>query len=357
MELKPVSLTDVHEIGVRALGLDPATLNLASEEALAAALRRAAGFLCPSPRGTLIQAVTRSLRGLIDDEGKTRDCVEDVLDSLVAYGDLAEHLVSDPENPTSKHRLIYLSPPQFVLREDGSIVIIGSIPDHRSPLPDDFPGRVEYLRHTRRIFTDWNESLAEQLLKAGFTEIPQRVWLRQPDKSPASTYIERLDKHLDVRPGGGVTTGLSMIDPESPVSYYRSRWIGPKGTGRFVGKRPQLYGNPIWCYVDVLEGTSQKFLDLPVEGSRDTGFDEAWRLQMAIDAIYGNHQKFEVRDEGLGKVVLHFSLPVPGWARRRWDYFGEPIHNDRSLFSYQFDETEVQEEIDFARQHLWMSEA
>jgi len=58
---------------VEALGLDPRSLDLASPEVLAAAIRRAASFLCPATPRALLGAVTDSLAGLPGCDPDTMD--------------------------------------------------------------------------------------------------------------------------------------------------------------------------------------------------------------------------------------------------------------------------------------------
>ena len=54
-------------------------------------------------------------------------------------------------------------------------------------------------------------------------------------------------------------------------------------------------------------------------------------------------------------AVLKFFSPVPMWARRRWDMFGEVVTSKGSLFAYRFDRAELDEEIQFAMERMWLS--
>ena len=62
--MKQLGPAEVHAQKVAELGLDPGSLDLASVEAIAGALRRAAGFLCPCTAPTLVRSVVHPLRGL-----------------------------------------------------------------------------------------------------------------------------------------------------------------------------------------------------------------------------------------------------------------------------------------------------
>ena len=68
-------------------------------------------------------------------------------------------------------------------------------------------------------------------------------------------------------------------------------------SGRFVARRDQAYGSNLWCYVELSNGEPQRLLDFPLAGSRWRGCDEAWRLQMAIDAQRGAPQRFRLQED------------------------------------------------------------
>ena len=96
-------------------------------------------------------------------------------------------------------------------------------------------------------------------------------------------------------------------------------------------------------------------IDLPVAASRWRGCDEAWRLQMALDARRREPQRFRVRRQGLTAVIEFFS-PIPMGARRRWDALGEPVSSSGCLFAYRILDAELDEELQFIRNSLWLEE-
>ena len=77
-------------------GLSRTSLNLPEasvkldEPYIAAALRRLAGFLLPGSPRVLLRSMVESHRGLVDDIGTFAERVEEVIDTLVAIGDLLE---------------------------------------------------------------------------------------------------------------------------------------------------------------------------------------------------------------------------------------------------------------------------
>ena len=358
--MKALSSSDVHARAIQALGLDPTALDLGTTEALAAAIRRAAGFYCPCSPATLMRAVLRPLDGLVDNPTLIREAADEALEALVAHGDLLEHrtVMGADTNETGQSRtLLYASPPAFVMRQSGAALLIGIAADQASPLPEDLQNQIEHVNHVRRLPAASNSDRRSQLLELGLVEISQEAWLKAPPLEKASACLARTNSRLDAAPGTVDIPGMMLIDPARPVRYYPGRWVETlKATGRFVGRRPQAYGAALWCYIELENGTPRRFLDLPLPKSRVRGCDEAWRIQSAIDEQRGQPQQFRLRRVAHGWVVLDLFSPVAMWARRRWDAFGEPVPSSGCLFSYRFRSSEIEEEITFAREHLWLAE-
>lgn len=357
--MRRLATAEVHAQKVAELGLDPTALDLTSTEAIAGALRRAAGFLCPCSGTTLVRAVSRPLEGLVPDMVSLRERVEETLDALTAHGDLLEHRDVAAEQSAEPGTLLYAAPPGFVRRESGGVLILGIAPQRLSPLPDELEKQIRYVNHVRRLTGAAASDLAAELSQLGLIELSFEAWLRAPGAETAGQHLARLGGLLDAAAPSLEIPGLSLIDPTSSVRYYRGRWVQPRvQTGRFVGRRSQAYGADLWCYVEMDQGRPRGFLDLPLRGSRARGCDEAWRLQAAIDAQCGAPQRFRIRQGPMGSKTkaLDFFGPVPMWATRRWDAIGEPIISSGSLFSYCFPESEIDEELRFVREKLWLAE-
>jgi hypothetical protein len=359
--MKVLSSSDVHARAIQALGLDPTGLDLGTTEAIAAAIRRAAGFYCPCSPATLMRAVLRPLDGLVDNATLTREVADETLEALVAHGDLLEHRnvtgTQSGDEAGQSRNLLYAAPPAFVMRQSGSAILIGIAADQASPLSEDLQNQIEHVNHVRRLHPALNTDRRTQLLELGLVEISQETWLKAPQLETPSLYLARTNSRLDAAPGTVDIPGMMLIDPARPVRYYRGRWVETlKATGRFVGRRPQAYGADLWCYIELENGNPRRFLDLPLPKSRVRGCDEAWRIQSAIDAERGQPQQFRLRRATNGWLVLDLFSPVAMWARRRWDAVGEPVPSTGCLFSYRFRSSEVDEEIKFAREHLWLVE-
>ncbi len=355
--MKQLGAADVHAQMVTELGLDPSAVDLTSIEAVAGALRRAASFLCPCTALTLIRAVVRPMRGLVQDLDAFKELVHETLEAMIAHGDILEHRDVEEDPGHGAAALLYAAPAGFVARESGTVFLLGVTTDQLSPLPDKLEARIEYVNHLRRLSSGQGEDLRSDLLHLGLLEVSFRTWSRAPQPETASQHVARLDQMLDAAQPSREVPGLSLLDPTRGVRYYRGRWVEPRShSGRYVARRSQAYGADLWCYIEMCNGSPERLIDFPSVGSRWRGCDEAWRLQMAIDAHGGNPQHFRIRSGPEGTRVMEFFSPLPLWIRRRWDAVGEPVAASGCLFAYRLRDAELPEELRFAGDSLWLQE-
>lgn len=338
------------------LGLDGDAVALDSPEALAAALRRAASFLCPTGPGRLITAVEKTVRELVDPGDGMRAELETVLDAIIGYGDLLELRVRDESQGTGDQ--LYLGPPGFVGRQSGSFLLLGVRPEAAPLAGEEVVPFIEHRRHVRSVKARSDVDVEELLLASGLRPVAPNVWLRAPRDEDPQSLIEGYDARLAVAGPSGEIEGLRILDPATPVSYYRGRWRPPTASddGRFVARRPQAFGADLWCYAELAGGSSSRLLDLPIDANLNRGCDEAWRLQAALDAVSGNPQELRVRVAG-GEAeveILDVFSPIPRWLQRRWDSLATPTRSAGALFSYSFAAEEWAEEVDFATRRLWL---
>jgi len=356
MGMKALTASEVHAQAVSALGLDPSAIDLTAIEAIAAAIRRVASLRCPCPERSLINAVLTPLDGLVEEKDKVQQIVEETLESLISYGDLLENHAMPNDESHQGGTLIYIAPPSFVFRKSGSALLIGMAPDNISPLPEELEKKVEYVNHVRCLTAGPVEELKPYLLQLGFVELSQRAWLKEPAHESPAHHLRRLNDKLDHSGRSGEITGLTILDPSTPVRYYPARWKPATiQSGRFVARRNQAYGADLWCYVELESGRPTKLLDFPFPNSKLRGCDEAWRLQAAIDACRNEPQRFRIREGPNRTQVIEFFAPVPMWAKRRWDSVGEPVLGMGCLFSYQFSANEIEEELNFFSDTLWLA--
>ena len=353
--MKVLTPEELHACGVRTLRLDPEACDLFSVEAIAASLRRAAGFLCPCPQRALVQAVVEPLEKIAGDKEQFREAVESTLEAMITYGDLLEEYEVAAAGRSRPSALLYAAPPSFVQRDSGAIFLIGIAPDHASPLPERLTARIEYHNHLRLLPPGSGEHICGDLKQLGLTELSMSIWRKEaPPQETSNEHLRRLSSKL--KPITGFIEGLKILNSAKPVTRYRRRWEEANTqTGRFVARRPQAYGNDTWCYIELAQGQVVKLLEFPTTNSRMRGCDEAWRLQLAIDSGRRQPQCFKVSHETHSSIVEFFS-PLPMWATRRWDDTGEPLAATGGLFAYKFPAGEISEEIKFMQRELWLQQ-
>lgn len=355
--MKRLNASEVHSQKIAELGLDRSSLDLESTEGIAGALRRAAGLLCPCAAPTLVRGVVLPLRGLVDDIDAIKARVESTLEAMIAHGDILEHRDVEGVAGQATARLLYAAPAGFVVRESGTLILLGVASDHLTALPEELAPRIDYVSHLRRLRPAPDEDLRADLRQLGLIELSYDSWLNSPAAETPSRHVARLDGLLDAAEPSRDVPGLSLLDPERSVRYYPARWVEPRSqSGRFVARRSQAYGADLWSYVQLRDGHPERLVDLPIGASRWRGCDEAWRLQMALDANRGEPQRFKVRMGPAGTRVLEFFSPLPMWARRRLDAIGEPLPGSGCLFAYRIPGAESAEELRFAREALWLGE-
>ena len=351
--MRRLTPAEVHANKVAELGLDQTALDLTSIEAIAAALRRAANFLCPCAATTLVRAVAEPMRGLVEDMEETRGIVRETLEAMVALGDFLEHRDIESDETSRAAVLLYAAPPSFVSRDSGTAILLGV----STPPLESLADRIEYVNHLRRLSPSLGVELSVELEQLGFSEVPSDQWLQVPRRETPSQHLAHFDRLLDASQPSGDVAGLSILDWDRPVRFYRGRWTSTGSqSGRFVARRSQAYGGDLWCYIELSDGRPERLVDLPLTDSRWRGCDEAWRLQMAIDVDRGSAQLFRIQPGPGNSYVMQFFSPLPMWARRRLDSVGHLVSSPGCLFAYRLAEAELPEEVRFASDVLWLEE-
>lgn len=353
--MRKIEKAEVCINSLKSLGLDPMTSELHSVEALSNLFRRSASIYAPCSQRRLIVSVRESINVLVDIDNLD-DVLEEVLNSLISYGDLIELNDYAFAHDNIKSTWLYIAPPTFIRRPE-SFLIVGMVPEHVTLLPDDIEKRILYLRHIRRINSTEGEDLASILESFGYSELSEDVWLNLPKKEKAKEYLAKINNKLECSSEPGDLSNLLILDSTKPVRFYKGRWSEVKNhTGNFIARREQAYGPLLWSYVRLENGRPLRMIDLPSAIGKYRGCDEAWHLQMAIDADRGVPQQLKVHLEPGSTRVIEFFSPVPMWARRRWDAVGEPVTSSGCLFAYRLPESELNEELRFANEMLWIDE-
>lgn len=354
MNLQRIERDAVAARAATILRLDDTVIDLFSVEGICASLRRAASFLCPASPRQIVDAVLDALAPLGELE---RESVSDALDSLVSTGDLLELRLNEGGT-----RLLYLGPPSYVEKRPGSFLLLGIRP-HAAPILDEkaVDAAVSYEAHTRSVELN-SETAAELLTSEGLHRLTREQWTKSPRATTATKAIEEARGQLATSGIPGPVTGLRLIDPAAPVHHFKGRWREPLGSdhGIFVGRRPQTYGAPLWCLAELKDGVPQAVLDLPLDTSVAPGWDDARRLQAALDAQRGFPQVFGVRpaEQPAGDFIFDFFAPLPSWAERYLELTGMPVSKSpRALFSYRVGDDARDDITRFLFDSLWMKVA
>ena len=354
MKLTKLTGGSASALAVATLGLDADAVGLTSTEALAASLRRAASFLCPTSPSRLVDAVLGALKPIHGHELKRPDVV-DLLDQLVASGDLLE-LRSGSGVST---RLLYLAPPSYIERVPGTYLLTGVRPFGAPLIGGELAETIEYEGHTRILTLEPTQADAE-LRSWGLQPVKKDRWFSSPSVAVPADFIEKHKARLAVAPEAGQISGLVILDPTSRVRYYQGRWraSGPADTGDFVARRPQAYGADLWCLVRLQDGEPQQLLEFPMNDPAVPGRDEAWRYQAAVDALRGMPQQFRIRQGGSPSddMTIDFFSPLPGFAERYMQFAGLALgKTPGALFSFRLPAAAVGGVTTFLTDMLWMT--
>jgi len=181
--------------------------------------------------------------------------------------------------------------------------------------------------------------------------------LRLPNVETAANHVATWGSLLGQEPTSSAIEGLSVLDTAIQPRFYKGRWGAPKRslTGMYVARRPQKYGSPLWCVVELEQGNLKRFRDLSVAGDRLRPFDIAWRIQAALDACAGNAQPFHVSVKD-SVALFRFYSPVPSWCERYLSVAGQKIKADRCLFAFELPAAESVHGARALRESLWMTE-
>lgn len=360
MAIVPLTPSKVVATCVDWLGLDSDIADFETPEVLAEALRRAASFICPTSPRTLVRTMREALRGLVPDdlfEPGAGSPIRQVLDDLVAHGDLIEAPIND-EDFRVAHRVLFLGPPSYVAISPTKILLLGVRSEGVDLIDEALSQRVQHQCHVRSIDLNQDEDPTEVIGSTGLRELSVEQWLAHPPVEPAKSFLFDFDRRVDSAGPSGSIDGFSVIHPMASSTYYRGRWRPPttKDSGRFVGRRRVEYGADLWCYAELMRGEVTRLVDLPVRNRLNRGCDEAWRLQSAIDHAGGRPQRVLVQrgPAHQAPTLLLFS-PVPSWAQRYLESVGRPIARQRgSLQAFSVAHQEVDTVAAFLSELMWI---
>lgn len=354
MAVEPIDSYDVIEQAEETLGLDDVGVDLMSGEGVAASVRRAAAFLCPTTPRALARAVEDVLRGLPGYTLEHPELIEATVTRLVAHGDLLELPI---EIDGRRVRQLFLGPPAFVPRRTGCF-LLGVRPEGAPLVACESDTEIEYRDHLRWLPWEEREDAQEALIGQGLIRLEPETWLSAPRAAQPSDLVREYVTQLEASGPASEIESLRVLDPDTSVRYYRGRWRTARAddSGTFIARRPQAFGADLWCFVRLQTGAIAHLIDLPLADQLHSGADEAWRLQAAIDAVAGRPPV--LRTERLpDRVRFDFFSPVPRWSQRRLDLIGESAERGGgALFSYYVPCEEADDEVAFFGTMLWMTD-
>lgn len=324
---------------------------------LAALTRRSAGVHCPCSRATLRTSLLECTQHLPNNYDSLPDAIDTAIEALIVSGDLLELNDVVTEDSEIPQTWVFAAPPSFVLRPSGSAFLFGIVPDQDSFLPSMLASRVRYRGFTRLLEPRPGEDIASELQELGLQQLSDSAWLRFPRTEAPAALVDKYQRLLANQLRVPEMPDLQVLNSALPVNYYRGRWTDPTNQdGTYVARRPQEFGAPIWCIVELQNGKPFRFLDLPLPNTSWRACDSAWHLQMAIDHCRGAPQRYRRRTDG-DTVRFDFLSPLPQWSQRRLMIFGWPVSREKSLFSYVIPAKEADTEEMFLQQNLWLSRA
>jgi hypothetical protein len=353
MKLSTLSASDASLLALRTLGLDPELIDLTSTEGLAASLRRAASFMCPTSSTRLVDAVLGTVRPVSPEGSVNRDRLVEILDLLIDGGDLLE-LRHEAERPT---RLLYLGPPSFIEQAPGTYLLVGVRP-YGAPLVNaELADQIEVEEHTRTLHLE-GKNVVAQLVRSGLQQINPERWVASPLKESPTELLQRVNARLNAAGPTGDIEDLVVLDPATSARYYKGRWRGPMpgDSGDFVARRPQAYGADLWCAVRLCDGSPKKLAEFPIDNPLVPGRDEAWRMEMAIDAERGIPPVFRrTPAQGGASSIVSFFSPLPGFAERYLQLVGLALPDaPKALFAFRVPNRAIPALSGYLADMLWM---
>jgi hypothetical protein len=324
----------------------------------AATARRLCGFMCPCAPRDVITAIERSLSRLADPQLDLRAIARDAIDDLLASGDLLEldqvKLVGADHEPN----WLFCAPPSFIPRGK-RIYITGIAPDDASFLTLSLRERVVCEGGTRFISLLGDDGNLEPTLAShGLRRLDPQRWLAGRQQVKASVVVSDAQRRLLAEGSVGHLEGLSVLTHRhAQRKGYSARWRDLKDeSGLHIARLPKTYGSALWVLIDAERGVVKRSLLLPLRGSRSRACDDAWRLQLAIDAHEGHPAGYRIQKDGDG-ASMQGDFPLPMEARRRLVLIGGRRQAVGQHYGYWIPQSQLEAEERYLQQHLWFQRA
>ena len=340
----------------RRLGLVGGPGSLGSVAGVAAMCRYVAEMECPCTTRRVVRRVEDMMKGLVEP-ADLEESVVDVLERVIGIGDLVQ-VAAAPSPGGSAQGEVALGPARFVEVTERTLLLLGLEPEGQTLLPESLVSRIEQRGELRLLTTVAGQREADVLGDAGYLRIDRATYINAPTPATAAQVVTEMEARLDTAPYAGPVQGIEVVLPTAPGGFYRGRWGAPgKASARTLGRRPQRFGSPLWCYLELVNGVPGRLLDLGTDRRR--GCDEGWRLLMALDATQGRPQKYRVTPIAEGeRVRLDVFMPLPQWCQRYMLLVANPqTRAAGALLSFALREDELPTVSGFLEAHCWMVRA
>ena len=329
-----------------------------SRELLCSVMRSQLARMYPCPPTALLTATRHAMEWLTQDGDALGRIVADVLEDLQTCGDIVELARVTCAQDGDRSQWLFPAPPSFVLRS-GRAYLFGIAPDNAPFLPAELWRDVLLNGATRSLEVgDANALMPQALMAFGLRQLDEREWLGAERTETAAQHVELLRERLRRNGANGPLPGMKVLAHQGPARQsYQRRWATESmASGLHVARMEQPHGAPLWYLADLNAGRCQRSLLLPFHLEPERACDQAWRAQLAIDALQGHAGRYTVQAQG-DEVVLTLDFPIPLVARRRLQLLGgSPVQGDNpNVFSLP--QSEEQAERRYLEEHLWLQAA
>ncbi|WP_298189056.1 hypothetical protein [Metallibacterium sp.] len=324
-------------------------------ELIAQALRRLCGFMCPCAPRSILLAASRSLASLVGDEVPLQERIDAVFEHLLTAGDIVEVARVSTLAPADDRTQVFCGPPSF-LQCDARCYIFGIAPDDAPFLPKSLRDRLHYDGSTRFLDALKGEDLDETLSALGLRRHSVASWLGKSSRVSAQTFLQQVQNRLERDGVKGVIPGLKILQHAGAApSRYASRWREPgDAAGLYIGRADQEFGTAVWYLASLVDGIVARSMVLPLSEAAGRACDQAWRIQLAIDASRGHPATYAVRPAE-GGMRLGVSFPLPAIAKRQLLYLGGMKGDaDGRQFSYWLPDLALRLAEDYLQSEFWL---
>jgi hypothetical protein len=290
-------------------------------------LRRLCGFMCPCPQRVILAAAKRSLAPFGSATDALLAEMESTLEALLVVGDVIEVSRVGGTLDDENRDWLFCGPPAF-LELEGRCYVFGIAPDDAPVLVGTLRDRVRQ-DGIMRYLDDEEGQLGETLAALGMRRHTASKWLPRIHTQSPERFLEHVLNRLTSAGLRGDMPTTEWLTPATATYVpYQRRWTSEAAeSGRAIGRAHPEFGAPLWFLARLVEGRIERALSLPFADMPDRACDQAWRIQLALDAQRGAPGRYKAWPEADG-MRASISFPLPLSARRRLVLLGG-LRNDR----------------------------